>query len=223
MRSVLRIFSPLALLLLLGADGCPLTVGDSSSPSGTSSSSSSLDVGGQNGATWQLTYETDVLITLRLSSGQAAAQKVPLGSGIATLLGSAISVSDLCFRTDMVCPQAVLPVQTGIQQPSTGGVLVGFNRRGPLAGVGDTGLTGSLSGQDLTVPLNVGQATQGMCAFASGSTVLASAYAANATRADTLQGRVIVVYSGLCATLAGAVVPADSLLELSVGFAGKRL
>jgi hypothetical protein len=222
MRSLQRIFPPLALLFLLGADGCPLTMGDSSS-SGTSSSSSSLDLGGQNGATWQLTYETEVLVTLRLSSGQAAAQKVPLGSGVATLLGSAVSVSDLCFRTDMVCPQAVLPQQTGIQQPSTGSVLVGFNRRGPLAGVGDNGLAGSLSGQDLTVPLNVSQAAQGMCAFNSGSTVLASAYAADAIRADTLQGRVIVVYSGLCASLGGAVLPADSRIELSVGFAGKRL
>jgi len=204
-----------------GADGCPLAVNPSTTtPQG--STSSSLDVGGQSGALWQVQFDTEVLVTLRLASGQAAAKKVPLRSGLVDLLGATISVPDLCWRTDLVCPQGVLSEQTAIQQPATGGLLVGFNRRGPLAAMKDNGLSGTLSGADLSVPLGVGQAAAGLCALGSSSAILASAYASSGTRADTMQGRVTVAYDGTCAGLGGAALPADSRLELSLGFAGKR-
>ena len=213
----------MSLVFLCGADGCPVTVGSSDTTQSSSTTTSSLDVGGQSGAKWQLTFEQDVLVTLRLASGNAAAQKVPLQTGIVNLLGAAISVGSLCWRSDVVCPQGVLAEQTPIQQPATGGLLIGFNPRGPLAAVHDAGLTGALSNAEIDVPLAVGDAAKGLCGMGDGSAILASAYASSGSRADSLQGRVIVVYSGICANLGGAAIPADSRIELSVGFAGKRL
>jgi hypothetical protein len=212
-------------MMLIGADGCPFKVGDSSGTTGTTGTTgTAIDVGGASGAIWDLSFASEILVTLR--SGTQAASKTATTTAPVQLLGSTLSLADFCWRTDVVCPQQVLPAQTMLIQPSSaqGSLVAGFNRRGPLEALAKvTGLVGQVDGKELTVPLNVGAAAEGWCGLGASSRVLASASASSGSAADALQGRVTVVYSGSCVNLGGTgAIDPTATLELSVSFTGKR-
>ncbi len=224
MRHWLKIaLAVLALTTLLGAD-CPLTLNPGSGSTGTSSTSS-VDVGGTSGALWQLQLENEMLVTLT-QSGQAAAKKVSLTGSIAPveLLSQTLDLASFCWRSDVACPQSVLPEQTVIVQPSSGGVALSFNRRGPLAARSDQSLAGTLDGKELSVPLVSTTSTSTMCPLGTSSAILGTAFASSGTgtTADTVQGRITVSYGGTCVDLGGGAIASTSVLELSIGFTAKR-
>lgn len=213
----------LGLLFLMGADGCPLTT-DPPSAGGSSGSVPGIDIGGSSGALWALTYGSDLRVTLRTGTQSASASVVPATSSVATVLGRTIDLSSFCWRTDVVCPHQVLTNQTMVvQSTSTNQLVVGFNRKGPLAALSDPGLLGTLQGSDLTVPLGM-QPGADPCTLAVGSAVSATvSVPAGESRADAMDGLVTLRYSGECVTLGGngALYDTDQI-ELTVRFAGTR-
>jgi hypothetical protein len=215
----------LALTMLIGADGCPFSTNDSTTGT-TGTTGTAMDVGGTQGAIWNLSFASEILVTLR--SGTKIASKSATTTAPVQLLGSTLSLADFCWRTDVVCPQQVLPAQTMLIQPSStpGALVAGFNRRGPLeALVKEAGLVGQVDGKELTVPLNVGGAAAGWCGLAASSKVLASASASSGSgsQADALQGRVTVVYSGSCVDIGGTgAIDPTATVDLGASFTGKR-
>lgn len=242
--------------LLLGADGgCPLfasaeTSGGTvsgGSAGGGSGSGAEIDLGGAAGASWQLTYGDQLQVTLR-DGGKVASTSIKRATGgLVHLLGNTIDLTTFCWRTDAVCPSQVLTSKTSVVQPSNlgGRFVIGFARRGPLAGVKLAGLVGKLDRWDLTIPL--GGAANGKadpCTLVLGSTILATASpgvtatvdagadagakdggAPSQERATRLTGRVTLGFKGTCFLLgagSGAVDP-TATIELSNGFSGVRL
>jgi hypothetical protein len=238
--------------LLLGADGgCPLFA-SADTPGGTVSGGGSeggsgggadIDLGGVKGATWKLTYGDQLLVTLR-QGGQVASTSVKRATGgMVHLLGNTVDLTTFCWRTDAVCPSQVLTGKTSVVQPSNldGRFVIGFARRGPLAGVQLAGLVGKLESWDLTIPL--GGAANGKsdpCTLVMGSTILATASPSSSTtvdagakggtadggaRATSLKGRVTLGFKGTCFLLgAGSgAVDSSATIELSSGFSGLRL
>jgi len=214
-----------ALPVFLAVDDCPVTMNPASEQT-PSSSSGAVDVGGSSGALWQVLFEEEVLVTVK--QGQdAASKKVKISSGSVELLGGTVDVASFCWRTDVACPQQVLPTTAmGSQLASSNtSVLISYKRRGPLYELNQQGLAGVLQGKELPVPLTVGAAQSGICGLQTGSAVLGTAYATSGSgaRADTLQGRSTVVYTGSCFNLGGSgALESDARIELSVGFAAKR-
>ena len=225
-----------AFAMLLGADSCPLRLGDgTTSPS--ASSGTALDLGGTQGATWTVTSERLLTATLR-SAGRVAAKTTELSPGVVTLLGQTIDVGSLCWRNDVVCPQQVLPAALPLVQPegSSARPVLGFNRRGPLARwPAGTGLAALLDGRELSAQLASGSAAEGPCALGPASMILATAEdgdpsasvtgdaGAQARRTTRLRGRITVAYDGGCVSYGGSgLVEAGSSLELSVGFTATR-
>jgi hypothetical protein len=185
-----------------------------------------MDLGGTNGALWRFEFEDQVLVALRTSSGTAA--KTAPQSGVADPLGSPIDLSTFCFRSDVVCPQQVLPSPVALLQPSitAGTFLIDFNRRGPLATLRNaTGLAGQLSGAGISVPLGTGEVATDLCSLGASSMLLGTAAATggDGTRADFIQGRLTVSYDGTCMNLGGAAgMEAGARVDLSMGFRASR-
>lgn len=213
----------LALLFLMGADGCPLTTNPPAA-GGSSGTVPGIDIGGSSGALWELTYASDMRVTLRSGTQSASTSVVPATNSVASVLGRTIDLSSFCWRVDVVCPHQVLTTQTVVvQSTTTDQFVVGFNRKGPLTAVADAGLLGTLQGSDLTVPLGM-QAGADPCTLAAGSAVSASASVPTGeTLADAMEGLVTLRYSGECVTLGGngALYTTDQV-ELTVRFTGTR-
>jgi hypothetical protein len=218
----------ISLTLLMGNSTCPL---DEQPASGTTGeTSSSLDVGGTQGALWSIGTEPTLMVTLHTADGQTLSAQVDTHAGLLSLGGRSIDLESFCWRMDAVCPHQVLPNDTIIQQPrGDAQLLTSFTARGPLARLTDrAALAGQLTGHDLVVPLAVGAAaTSGHCALGATSGVLATAFpssgAEDAQRATTMRGQVTVAFSGLCVALGGngPLLPGD-YLELTATFSGKR-
>lgn len=229
-------------LPLLGAADCPLQVGTSAGQPGSTATGGggAIDLGGTRGALW--VADSDRSLTVTLQSGKkVSTAKAEAGKASVQLGGQLIALADFCWRTDVVCPHQVLPEKLGLAQLSSGALLVGFNRRGPLAELrGQKGLVGRLDGNDIIVPLAVSGAARGFCALGKDSAVVASAFIEQtsvssgsssdagasrpAHRAPRLQGRITVTYSGSCVVAGGsasALLPTDTL-RLSSSFTARR-
>lgn len=213
------------LFVLLGAADCPLRFGNSEGGGG-GGTTAAVDVGGQEGAVWQVTAEPVLLVTLRTADGQLASAQVEVGRGFVTLLGQTIEIDDFCWRSEVACPQHVLATNTVLQQPSdNSGVLLSFNARGPLSQVGGNALAGRLDGRDLSVPLAVGNATTGNCGLLETSSIGATAFAETAlgSQATALTGRIAVTYTGTCLALGGnAALGPEDVVQISGGFTATR-
>jgi hypothetical protein len=150
------------LVVLMGNSKCPL---EEQNTEGTGTLLPGVDVGGVSGAAWTLSYDKNLVVTLR-SGGKVASDTVALGRHSVTLLDRTIRVGDFCWRTDTICPQQVLPALTTILQPTDNQVMLDFIRRGPLAGFApDARLLGTLDGSELSVPLATNHTLAGMCAL----------------------------------------------------------
>ena len=214
----------LALLFLMGADGCPLTTNPPAAGGSTTTPQGIVDIGGPSGALWALTYASDLRVTLRSGTQSASTSVDAATSSVASVLGRTIDLSSFCWRVDVVCPHQVLTTQTMVvQSTSTNQFVVGFNRKGPLAALSDPGLLGTLQGSDLTVPLGM-QPGADPCILEVGSAVSATASVpAGDSRADTMEGLVTLRYSGECVTLGGNGALYDTdLVELTMRFTGTR-
>jgi hypothetical protein len=215
-----------ACLLLYGAEGCPLFP-DPQGQTGADGGLEVMDLGGEDGAYWQVTHGADVLVTLRAGGTSASARSSPGGASLA-LLYSSVHLASFCPRSDTLCPGTVLPLVTAMIQPRGSGnrVYVGFNRQGPLAFLGSqAGLIGVVSGSALSVPLattGLPQTSGDLCALQSGSRISATAGGA-ADRAETLTGAVTLVYAWKCFNIGGSSqVQRDALVELSTTFSARR-
>jgi hypothetical protein len=246
--------------MTLGASGCPLfpdadedDAGDGGQNSGPPAAD--VDIGGATGATWKLSYADTIQVTL-YEGGKAASTKLKASQGgLVSLLGNTVDLTAFCWRTDTVCPSQVLTSKTSVIQPqgSPNHFVIGFNRRGPLAGVNQSGLIGALDYRDLNIPL--GGASNGAsdpCALVKGSAILATAAPAasvnvdagvdagvdsgleadagvsdggnTAERAVTLRGQVTLGFSGSCFSFTtGGAVGPNAVVSLSTTFAGVRL
>jgi hypothetical protein len=216
-------FLALALLLLLGADECPISTQSGGAPG--ASGEAALDVGGASGAAWDLTFEAQAQVTVQTRTGQET-KSVTLGSGQVLFAADVIDLDSFCWRADTLCPDRVLPSPTLLVQSASypGKVVVGFTRQGPLASLRqEAGILGQLQGQELQVPLAVGNAAEGICGLQEGSGIQGMFYLNDQLRADTLLGRVVVRYSGACFTSGGGgTLENDALVEVSMPFRAKR-
>jgi hypothetical protein len=224
----------IAVLANLGADGCPL-----SPSSDTVENSGGLDVGGPSGAMWQMTFDPRLLLTLRQGERATSAQTDERRSPL-VVDGQTIDLSSFCWRADVVCPQQVFPEQTIVLQPRPADpsqVVMGFNRRGPLAAFGQAvGLSGRLEGRELTAALHTEQPGD-PCALQSGSALIATVFVdaddepasdgtdapGNGARANEIGGRVTLIYSGACLAIGGsAAIDPGARVELGAELVARR-
>lgn len=224
MKKLLWLF-PLSLLSM-GAGECPLaSPGANEAAESPSADPNTLNVGGAEGALWRVTFDPEILVTLRAGQ-ETVSQPVPLGEGLMTIAGQSIDVANFCWRTDTICPHQVLPAETMIiQRTPSRQILIGFNRHGPLASLKLNGLAGQLDGRALSVPLAVGDATAGYCGLGQTSELIATAHPeeGDALNATSIEGRVALTYTGLCFNLGGSAAVENSLfLELSMKFTAAR-
>jgi len=222
-----------ALFVLPGMEGCPLF--DSQEPEAKLYDggvvNNDIDLGGTAGAIWQVTFSTNVLLSLK-ASGQTYSTQVPITSSYVSLSGSQVHVNYFCTRQDTLCPSSLLPPQPGILQDAAtpGYVLVGFNRVGPLAILkNQSGLIGSLSGNLLSIPLGtIGlSGTQGNdCVLLNTSMLEATAgsFSSGGKVANSLDGYVILSYTSDCFNLGGiSTVQPGAVVEMNMSFTAKRL
>jgi hypothetical protein len=243
-------------LLTQGASGCPLfpdegNAGDAGQTGGVIAAD--VDIGGAEGATWKLSYADTLQVTL-YEGGKAASIKVKASqAGLVSLLGNTVDLTAFCWHTDTVCPSQVLTSKTSVIQPqgSPNHFVIGFNRRGPLVGVNQSGLIGALDYRDLNIPLGgASNGTKDPCALVKGSAILATAAPAPsasldagadsgsphdagvgdsdsgspAERAVTLKGQVTLGFNGNCFSLStGGAIGPNAVISLSTTFAGVRL
>jgi len=218
----------LALCLLTGAGECPLTT-DPSQSGGDGTGGPAVDIGGSSGAVWELTYASQVRVTLRSKTQTASTTAQPGTDGAVSLLGRTIDLTTLCWRTDVVCPDQVLTTHTSLVQSSSDRFLVGFNRKGPLAALTQQGLVGTLQGAALSVPMGMNASKADPCTLVVGSVINATATVASdsdpqAPRAEEMSGLVTLRYSGQCVALGGSgALYDDDQLELALQFSGSRL
>ena len=212
----------LAFSMLLGIS-CPMNNGDIAATTPANSFQPSvIDVGGDQGAGWQVSTAQAVMVTLRKAAGGGI--KVTDGKAPLRIGGDTIDLAGFCWRADAICPQHLLSSETLVRQ-SAAAVLFSFNRRGSLAAYPQGAvLAGALDGPDINLPLTFGQ---GACATIKGSTLLATAYVDDsdqgALRATLLKGKITLIYSGNCLTYGGSAnLDGAAIVELVVEFSAKR-
>lgn len=228
--SVRRPLAVLTLLLLhpllTAADGCPITLGTGSGSGSGSGGGSGSGSGAALQGNWRLTYASTSRATLRSGTQTASANLTP-SDGPTALLGRTLHLRTFCWRTDVVCPEQVLPTKTVIASSSsdTDQVVVSFNRKGPLTYVKQQGLVGDLDGDELDIPLGMNKSKTDPCTLAVGSAVVAtaSASAEDDSDPDTLSGLVTVRYGGTCVSLGGNGAAYDSdELEIATQFSASK-
>jgi hypothetical protein len=213
---------PLALCVLAGGDGCPITLNPPSSGGGGGSGGAAAAVDVQG--TWALEYDDQVKVTLRTSTGQTSSAFVRPGGAPVALIDRTVDVTSFCWRVDVVCPEQVMLSQTVVAQ-SDSQLLVAFNRKGPLSTLDQQGLVGTLAGTQLSVPMGMVPQKSDPCTLVQGSAIHATATAAAAQpdggtpRAESIEGEVTLRYSGQCFALGGSgALYADDLIEVSMRF-----
>jgi|GEM_PF-5588160 hypothetical protein len=229
--------------LLAGNTGCPLDFGQEKAEEDPITEDV-VDMGGSEGSTWRIAYDERIDVTLKAGDQSQTAAISPL-DGPVQMNGAIVDLGSLCWRPDMLCPQQVLPTETMILQVGRQ-LLVGFNRRGPLAALAQqAGLAASLDGREVTAPLNIAPADQGICGLGAASMLLATVGEAAEedpeastdpdetaeeetegdppSTADFMKGRINLAYTANCLILNGAAAMDPTVeVELSVGFTAKR-
>lgn len=250
-RSVAWVWECVGLLLvvlLATAGECPIAKDDDTD---ATTEPQHFDVGGPQGTTWRILTLGPITVTLH-ADGKTVTAQVDEGRSALDMLGRTLAVGDLCWRTDVLCPQHVLPDQMLVLQPAShpGSFLAQPNRRGPLAHLPPSaGLVGSISGNDLAISLSE-QSSGEDCRLQPGSTVLATAFVEDEISSDVtssadasdgsvtdgwaangspnrvatrIDGRIAVAYTGLCVTMGGTgILEQEDVLELSVAFTAHR-
>jgi hypothetical protein len=213
----------LSLTILGGADSCPLRIGQADTEQDSATTGDGLDLGGTRGAEWQVTHGGSTELVLEVGESAFAAV-VDARLGVAQLGTSIVNLAGVCHRADLACPHQVLADRTLIVQPYDAVLLVSFQRRGPLAKFpAQVALPGQLSAGELTIPLDLDGAIEGLCGFQPASAIIATAKAADDKRATSITGRVTVSYSANCLNLSGGVaLPQGAKLSLSAAFEATR-
>ena len=116
-RSVAWVWECVGLLLvvlLATAGECPIAKDDDNDTDATTEPQH-LDVGGPQGTTWRIQTLEPITVTLH-ADGKTVTAQVDEGRSALDMLGRTVAVGDLCWRTDVLCPQHVLPDQMLVQE-----------------------------------------------------------------------------------------------------------
>lgn len=209
----------ISIFCLQASDGCPIQVGATEEIPATSDEG--YDIGGASGAVWTLTYQPTIEVTLQDEAQNVETTSIEIGGPAFYLLGHYISVTDFCLRSDVICPQHLLPNEWTLQQPTeTNSVLASFNARGPLAQLGINALSGILDGKEITIPLGV---QNGQCGLDNASAVRAEVELNDEEIADQMSGRINLVYNGFCFTIGGSAnLSTQTYVQLKINFEATR-
>ena len=189
-----------------------------------------LDVGGINGATWAMTYNPQIEVTVKGTAGVISRKLLPFGAGSTFVVGTkTINLVELCNRGDVACPNDVLPAAVRMTQPSADRhfLQVTINTKGPLGKIQQAVLPGNVdSDNDFSVFLGVTAAAAGPCGLlgVSYATGQIRSDALNAARGVSLTGDIVTGYSGGCLigdpNAAGAAGVTVELRQSLVGVRG---
>lgn len=166
-----------------------------------------VDVGGTAGASWQVSYGGQMEVTVKGGAGTVMSKKMitVAQGGSFEVAGISVDVKAMCARGDMACPQDVFPAEVTMTQPGNDRHLlfVTYNRKGPLALVGQQTLLGNVdSDNDFSIALGVGAAGQGNCGL------LGVSYATGHITVDPLTQRGIGMSGDLVTSYSAGCVAA---------------
>lgn len=218
------ILSVTSIVFLLGANegGCGAGLDNRPGEPG-------IDVGGLQGAEWNMQYMDTMEVRIKNAGGVIATEKISVAAGGKFKLnGTTVDLGKLCERGDIACPDEVFPKRVTMRQPGVDKHLlyVSFNPVGPLKDLQEKTLLGNVdSDSDFSIALGVGAAGAGVCGLLSVSYATGHIEAdGNPPMGTSINGDIVTAYSGAC-LLAGTqgAAAAGLTVELRIPFTGNRL
>lgn len=188
-----------------------------------------LDVGGADGADWNVRFTDPLTITVTDAYGAASVSRLPMSGGSFQVGQAAISLGGLCDRSDIVCPQSVIPLRVTLTQtdPMLHLLVLRVNPKGPLALLPQPTRIGNVdSVGGFAVLLDAGLAGMGTCGLLGLSVAKGTITRdpQDPSRGIALQGDIAVGYGGGCVVQGNTagVTGAGVKVELKVGFSATR-
>jgi hypothetical protein len=189
-----------------------------------------LDVGGLTGATWRVTFQDPIRVTVKGAAGTVSAADLQMGGGQFKVGEATIELKGLCGRQDFVCPQHVFPLEVTMTQSDEllHMLRVTVNPRGPLRLLPQPALLGNVDSRHaFAVLLGAGVAGMGNCGLLGLSTARGTITPdpKDPKRGVALSGKVLVSYTGACVVLGNTVGATGAGLDvdLEVPFSAARL
>lgn len=217
----------LSLLTALALSAC----GDPGAPI----TNPGVDVGGEQGALWEVSYGDTMTVMVRGATGEMYRHSVRMTDGARFTIGSvSVDVNELCGRKDIVCPQHVFPAQIILTQPQNDRhiLFTTYSRKGPLAAVNDPTLLGSMASMDsrlsFAIALGVGSAGQGACGLLGASYATGNLVKGPLPEDPQIEGGVSMDGTLLTSYTAGCVAGAQAGLDglsiaLQMKFSARRM